>query len=293
MLGGTTRLRLFRFVVKADADAFIVIRCDTGHMLQTTAEGIESIRLLQSGLTIDAVRAALGGRYGCPPAEVDITPLVECLFAEQFVAEVDGERIAHRSQRLRDVLTALWSTFVEAPVTSAVVRAAPLPLAIRFVMRARPGTDDEILARIAANMRRVHSIAGADADRLARANYTALRRFYFERVLLAGLPPARLDRWIRRRVQIEGLKRIGENAARGRGTLLCAFHSASYSMIPFALAAHGCSPLVLMENSATGIQQIERRLAEIRAAGYSYRFSPFRSAGVFARSSGRWAAARR
>jgi KDO2-lipid IV(A) lauroyltransferase len=71
-------------------------------------------------------------------------------------------------------------------------------------------------------------------------------------------------------VQIRGLEHLNRSIAGGRGTLLCAYHLGSYSLIPFALVSRGY-PITLL----TGVQDasnasIERRLAELSEASYRW-----------------------
>jgi lauroyl/myristoyl acyltransferase len=159
---------------------------------------------------------------------------------------------------------------------SSVIRRAPLGVTLKLMLRARPSRDPNLVRQVSENMRRVPAIARADVDveRLAAENCAALRGFYFERMLLAALPPARLDRWVRRRARVDGLAHLDRVIAGGRGAILCAFHVASYSMIPFILAARGYAQTVLMDATADSASQIRTRIAELQAAGYRYALEP-------------------
>lgn len=273
---GESRLRLFPVIVKSSAGEYLIIRRDTGRMVQTSEGGVESIRLLQKGLTIDDARAALGARYGCSPAEVDIMPLVECLVDSDFVREIDGRRISTADSRVAAVVRGLFAAYVQAPAISSLMARAPLELTLRVMLRARPGRDRALVARIAENMRRVPAVAraGVDLERLASDNCAASRGFYYERLLLAALPPAVLDRWLRTRTWIEGTGHLDSALAGGRGAIVCAFHEAAYSMIPFMLASRGYAQSMLMDASVDSVTQIQARLAELHASGYPYGLEP-------------------
>jgi KDO2-lipid IV(A) lauroyltransferase len=272
---GRTRLRLFPTIIKAAADQYLVIRRDTGKMVQTSASGIESIRLLQDGMTIDAARAALGATYGCDLAEIDVMPLIECLVESDFVEEIDGRRISSRPG-IGDTLRGIRDAYIRAPLMAAAIRRAPLGITLRVMLRTRAGSDGTLLRQVAENMRRVAALArpGVDIDRLALQNCAVLRRFFFERMLLAALPPARLDRWLRQRARVDGLAHLDRALAGGRGAILCAFHVASYSMVPFILAARGYGQTALMEATTDSADQIRRRIEELGAAGYRYALNP-------------------
>jgi lauroyl/myristoyl acyltransferase len=276
LLTGESRLRIFPTIVKPSAGQYLVIRRDTGTMVQTTESGVESIRLLQQGLTIDGTRAAIGGKYGCDPSDVDIMPLVECLLASDFVAQIDGRTIARSSPRLVRVLRGMWMAYVYAPLLSILIRRAPLSVTLRLLLRVRKASSPLLFRTVTENMRRVPAVArpGVDLGRLAAANCAALKGFYFERLLLAALPPARLDRWLRTRAGVEGAAHLDRAIAAGRGTILCAFHTASYSMVPFILAARGYAQTILMEASAESASQVRARLDEIQHAGYPYALEP-------------------
>jgi lauroyl/myristoyl acyltransferase len=109
---------------------------------------------------------------------------------------------------------------------------------------------------------------------LAAHNSAALRDFYFERTLLAALPPAKLDRWMKRGVGIDGLEHLDRAIASGRGVMLCAAHVSAYSIVPFALAARGYAQTMLMDATNDSAHEVRARVAEIAAAGYPYRLSP-------------------
>ena len=276
MLTGESRLRIFPTIVQASAGQYLVIRRDTGTMVQTTESGVESIRLLQQGLTIDGTRAAIGGKYDCDPADVDIMPLVECLLASDFVAQIDGRTIARSSPRLVRVVRGMWTAYVSAPLLSILIRRAPLGATLRLLLRARRASNPLLVSQVTDNMRRVPAVArpGIDVERLAAGNCAALKGFYFERLLLAALPPARLDRWLRKRACVEGARHLDRALADGRGAILCAFHTASYSMVPFILAARGYAQTILMEASAESASQVRARIEEIQRAGYPYALEP-------------------
>lgn len=273
---GATRLRLFPIVVTASADRYLVIRRDTGKMLQTSASGVESIRLLRKGLTIDRTHAAIGVKYGCDLVNVDIMPLVERLLGADFVEAIDGRRISVRRSRVSRALRGMYVAYLHAPVVSALIRWGPLGAIARLMLRPRPSRDPAAAEQIARNMRRVPALAVGDdhIERLAAENSAALRGFYFERLLLAALPPARLDRWMHERVRIDGLAHLDRAIAAGHGVILCAFHVNAYSMIPFILASRGYAQTVLMEATDDSTREIRARITELRDAGYRYAIEP-------------------
>lgn len=273
---GATRLRLFPIMVTGGPDRYLVIRRDTGKILQTTASGIESIKLLRKGLTVDATRAAIGVKYGCAAVDVDIMPLLESLIAADFVEAIDGRTI---SVRQRHGVWASWRRYGAyrlAQIAMTLVRRAPIGVSTRLVLRRRPSRDPVVVEQVARNMRRVPALARAadDIERQAAENGAVLRGFFLERLLLAGLPPATLDRWLRTRARVDGLAHLDRAVARGQGVILCGFHVASYSMIPFILACRGYAQTVLMDATDDSAREIRGRIAQIRDAGYAYEIEP-------------------
>ena len=243
----TTRFRLFRLAIKNAGDDYVVVRRDTRRMLQTSQAGVEAIRLLSQGLTLDAVQGVVGRTHGCDPADVDLTPLIESLVAADFVATIDDRHVAVQPPSFRARLRAALAT-VEAALISAMIHRAPLDVTLHVLLGRRPRSDGE-----------------------------SLRRYYIERLLLAVLPPRRLDKWLRQRSTVTGSDHLDRAVAGGRGAILCAGHVASYSMLPFVLGARGYAQTVLMLTDDRARSQIERRLRDLRQAGFDY---PIQIAGV-------------
>lgn len=243
-IAGTARVRLFALTFQTAGQDHVVVRRDTGRMLKTSQAGVEAIRLLRRGLTLDAVRGVVGRSNGCDPADVDLSPLLDSLVAADFVAAIDGRKLAVRRPSFRDRARAMFVTSVQAPLISTMIRRAPLDVTLRVLLR--PTCD-------------------------------SLRRHYIERLLLAVLPPRRLEQWLRRRSSVAGAHHLDAALAEGSGALLCASHMTSYSMLPFVLAARGYAQTVLMLAGDEAIKQIEQRLRDLRQAGYDY---PMEVAGV-------------
>lgn len=240
----TTRVRLFRLAFQPAGSDYVVVRRDTGRMLQTSRAGVEAIKLLRRGLTLDAVRGVVGRANGCDPADVDLSPLIESLVAADFVAAVDGRKLAVGQPSFRDRACATLATSIQAPLMSTMIRYAPLDLTLRVLLR---------------------------------PTCSPLRRHYIERLLLAVLPPRRLEKWLRRRSSVAGTHHLDTALAEGNGAILCASHVTSYSMLPFVLAARGYAQTVLMLADDEATKRIRQRLRELRQAGYDY---PMEIAGV-------------
>ena len=162
---GDTRLRLFPIVVKTGDGQCLVIRRDTGKMLRTSASGVESIKLLRKGLTIDRTRAVIGARYGCPADEVDIMPLIDALLAADFVKAVDGRALSAATTTHRWPAWRVYAHLALVAVMSLVMRWAPMSVSVPIIMRPRQSRDAATVGQIAHNMRRVPALAHAPPGR--------------------------------------------------------------------------------------------------------------------------------
>jgi len=102
---------------------------------------------------------------------------------------------------------------------------------------------------------------------------------FLRRGLTIDRTRARLDRWMRRLVDIDGLEHLDRAQAEQRGVILCGFHLAGYSVIPFALASRGYAQLVLMAATADSTREIRARINELREAGFPYPIEPVAAPG--------------
>jgi hypothetical protein len=168
-------------------------------------------------MTIDAAREVLGRKYGCDPADVDIMPLIECLLDSDFVEAVNGRTISVRQWRLGRALRTAYSTWVYAPMLAKLIRWAPVAVSARVILRPKPSRDVALLGQIERNMRSALAIPEETIRSIAADNSAALRNFYFERTLVAALPPAKLVRWMRRGVRVDGLHHLDRAIASERG----------------------------------------------------------------------------
>lgn len=251
-VGAHSKVRLWPFVVKGRDDRYVVIDRGSRRAISTSEAGALAIRLLNKGRTVEQTREALGRRYGHPAAEVDLSPLLETLFASGFVRALDGRQVAAPREAARREpaghALGLWITLVVwGPLLELALRYLPLrlalPLAHRwFVLISRPQRD----VVIAENLRRAPDLLRANADvaGIVAANARAVRRQFGDRLLLASLPARRLRRWLGRGVRVTGLEHLERAAASGRGVILCSFHVGSYGLIPFVLAARGMAVTV-------------------------------------------------
>jgi lauroyl/myristoyl acyltransferase len=246
LTGGST-LELCPFVVKGKGDHYTVINREGRQAISTSKAGVEAIRLLRQGSTVEEARRALGRRYGHPAEQIDLGPLLDTLFSAGWVRSMDGRQVStgdappRRDWRLWLTLFA-WSPLLELALKHLPLRLA-LPLAYRWLAQ-RSSPDLE--RRIAANLRRAPHLVGTDRGmaRIAAANCEALRKQFCDRLVLGSLSPRRGRRWLTRTMRVSGLEHLARAGAARRGIILCSFHLGSYGLIPFALAARGVAVTV-------------------------------------------------
>lgn len=272
-LAATSRLGLWPFLVKGTGDRYTVISREGGQAISTSKAGVDAIRLLANGRTVEHTRQILGGRYGHPADAIDLEPLLHTLLSAGFVRVLDGRQVAGRGapgpRGLRLWLTLfLWSPLLELALGHLPPRLA-LPLAYRWFARA-PSPDLE--GRIAANLRRVPDLDGTDQGiaRVAARNREALRKQFCDRLLLGAAPPRRLRRWLSREVRVSGLEHLLRARAAGTGVMLCSLHLGSYGLIPFVLGARGVPVTVHAGFGSAAREEVSAWLAERSSRGDPY-----------------------
>lgn len=267
-----TRVRFHRLRVEELSGEFLVRRVDTDSTISTGEAGARCIELLLRGETMGGVREAVGRVYGCSPGEVDVMPLLDCMVEADFIESVDGYPVSASRHRSLAAVRLMALASLPAPLITWAARTLPLAILLRLAHARRRPRDRRIVGLIAAHMRALPGlgVSAHDAHRLARANCDALSAQYMDRILLATMHPHRLHRWLTGHVRVVGLGHLDEAMARGRGALLCAFHTGSYGLTPFVLAALGRGVTVLTGMDETGDQSLARRFGESRDAGHLY-----------------------
>jgi lauroyl/myristoyl acyltransferase len=193
-----------------------------------------------------------------------------------FVSDIDGYPISASAQSLQGPVEAMMWTYVLVPLALFVGRYAPLRVATLLPGLRLAPRYAYLLRRIRGNMRSAPLLfrGAADGfDRLVRENYDGIGRMYLERLLLTELPPRRLERWVRERCKISGLDNLDRARAAGRGAILVGFHLGSYSLIPYLVASRGYAVTFFSGPEATSDGAINRRIAELRAAGQDCRLT--------------------
>ena len=240
-------LALAPFFVKREGEGYTVISRRSRRAISTSQAGVEAIRLLAEGRTVEHTKDVLGRRYGQPAHAIDLTPLLETLLSSGFVRSLDGRPVASGDERVHGALRlwlalVLWGPLIERALRHLPPRLA-LPLAYRWFARApHPALE----RRIADHLRRAPGLVLTDSDvaRIASDNAQALHKQFCDRLLAGSLPERRRRRWLSRQVRVSGLEHLVSAAAGKRGTILCSFHLGSYGLLPLVLGARGVAVTV-------------------------------------------------
>ena len=272
-LEGSSRLSLAPFVVKGKGDHYCVIHRHGRQALSTSRAGVQAIRLLAAGRSVQQAQEVLGRRYGLPAAEIDLAPLLGSLFASGFVRLLDGRPVAAAGEpgphRLRVWLTLL----VGSPLLELALKRLPLRLALPIVYRwLGRGSDHALEDRVAANLRRAPrlNLAPGEIARIVADNRQSLRKQHCDRLLLGSLPRHRARRWLAREIEVSGLEHLTRALASGRGAILCSFHMGSYGLIPFVLGARGVAVTMYAGFGEDARADVAAWLAERAARHDSY-----------------------
>jgi len=248
-----------------------VLRRDTGRLISTSQEGVDAIRLMLNGSTLQATQQGLADKYGCDANAVDLSALLDCLAHEDFLESIDGNRVSTTRVPLVERIRNWYVANVSSVGLLFSIRHCPLWVMLPILYRTRRRRP-EVVAQIAANLDRAAAL-GLTPDQaraVAADNYDNLRRVQTDQFLLVTLRARSLARWLRRYTRISGLEHLDAAAAAGRGTILCAFHAGSYNLVPFILGARGYQTTALAHWREHGDEAAARRIDELRRVGYEY-----------------------
>jgi lauroyl/myristoyl acyltransferase len=228
-------------VARGRGDRYTVISREGGQAISTSRAGVDAIRLLAGGHSVDQTRRDLARRYGHPANDVDLTPLLDTLLSSGFVRAVDGRQLAGE-QRAPHRGVRFWLTLVVlSRLLDWATKHLPPSVSLRLAywwFAPVPAGDAE--RRIVANLRCAPELdrTAEEIRRVARAGRHALRKQFCDRLLLGALPPRRLRRWLGE-LPVSGLEHLRPPDTGQPGAILCSFHIGSYGLIPFVLGARG------------------------------------------------------
>jgi hypothetical protein len=219
MITDASRVQLFALTTTGAKDYYIATRLVTGTSISTSEQGLEGIRLLSGGLTLDVVKSALGTKYGCDPSTVDLSELLESLAYADFIRSIDGNRFTKTTTPMMRVVTIWVATRIGAKLLAWLARDCPLWLTLQTLyMRWHP-RDARLLDRIVMNLQAAPTLglAPGEAEATAARNYDNLRRAEIDELLLSALRPSTFQTWLTTYVRVSGLEHLERARTSGAG----------------------------------------------------------------------------
>jgi len=274
-LSDDSRIQLSAIFIRGKGDHRVIIRRDTGAMVKTNAIGAEAVQLLRKGQCLGTVKKILGKRYGYSDENVNLAPLIRSLAAIELVQKIGdielGAQIEPLWRRGRQHLKMMMALLL-AEMVSLSVRFLPLPVMLMALYVKKGRRKAEIMRSIETNLAGVSALrlSPQSIPRVARKNYDLLARSFTDRFLLATLAPRKLDRWLRKYTVISGMEHLQAARNAGKRVLLCGFHTGSYSLVPFILAAAGYEVTALANILDSAKEAPDRKMAEMEKAGFHY-----------------------
>jgi len=254
--------------IRPAGEHYYIYRSDTGTSIRTNAVGARAVELLQTGLSIGAVRASLGEGFGLPAEKVDLNPLIETLASNRFILQIGSESLQEISEKLQAGPHPLGSRIAGAVGTLAI-KYLPLPPMLQLLYAWKPGRSHEVQKRIEENLARAGALGLSQPDRTTEAelNIDVVLRASLDRLLLAALSGQRLRRWFEDYMTVDGAENLDEAVTLGNPVVLCGFHTGSFSLLPYLLAARGYSITALIQTARDARQIAENTVLHLRDAG--------------------------
>lgn len=209
--------------------------------MRTRDIGVEAVRLIDKHAELSTVRAMLRHQHG---DDVDLVPLLESLHRSGLVCAADGEDISSVRISPLAALRCYWRCRVDLsnraprwllrnlPPTAAL--ALVTPLRRRLIRR---GPQLAGANRIAARLPR--GAGAVDPGELQSRHLAAMARQDALARLLVNARPAALDRWLNRRVRLEGREHLDRARSGGRGVIIAFLHHGPFPLVPVTLLSRG------------------------------------------------------
>ena len=162
---GASTLGLHPFFVKGKGDRFTVITRAGRQAISTSGAGVEAIRLLARGHTVEETQRVLADRHHLAAGEINLAPLLETLLSSGLVRTLDGREVTAGAEPPRHTLRLwlmllVWSPLLELALEYLPARVA-LPLVYWWFTRT---PNRELERRIAANLRRAPGLDLSEAE---------------------------------------------------------------------------------------------------------------------------------
>ncbi len=266
------RVALLPLTIRSVGGQCLLLRMDTGAMVRTSPLGAEAVRLLRKGNSIGRVKAVLGEKYGFRAENVDLTPLLHSLAVKDLIVRIGEEPLL---SKLDPVWTRKWrsaSRSLAARLIAFAIRYVPLSSLLPLLYEQRQERSPQMLARVEANLGRAAGLQlpAGERRRVAQLNCDLLLRTHIDRLLVSTLSPRRLRQWFDEYMTVEGGARLEEAIRSGKRVVLCGFHTGSYSLLPYLLAAKGYPVTALIHAGKAEQQTAEQTVMRLAKAGQGH-----------------------
>jgi len=251
LLEDSTILELFPFVVRSinDAECNIVrVGAPVLTAISTSSIGLEAVRLLQSGQSIGAVKAALGKEH--ESSTTDLSPLIAALHKARIIRRAADVVLCNESPSAWRVFTqkCAWAGFsLRRTVVGALLKYLPLRMSYAILFHVRPRwSKAKRLGALQLSRQNLQGVFGSSMlpsqiDKIAEDFISEQIRRDLDIEILNAFSDLKVAQWIRRSCTISGLHYLDEALARKQGVLLSSFHFSSSHLIILVLWLHGYS----------------------------------------------------
>ncbi|MET0396804.1 MAG: hypothetical protein ABW277_08285 [Longimicrobiaceae bacterium] len=222
-------------------DDWAIVRLDGKAAVRTGPMGVEAVQLLRRNPQLSTVRLVLRSRYG---HEVDLIPLLHSLHRAGLVRAGDGEAVTTVRISPLAALRCYWRCRVDLQnrIPRWLLRILPPGAALALVtplrhrlIRRHPQFAGA--APIAARL--PQGIGARDTGQVHSRHQAAMARQDCLARLLVHARPSALDRWLSRRVSLEGHEHLDLARAGGRGVIIAFLHHGPFPLVPVTLLSRG------------------------------------------------------
>jgi lauroyl/myristoyl acyltransferase len=259
--------------IKCTGSHYWICRMDNGAIVQTGGVGYEAVRLFRKGKSIGAVKSVLGLKYGFPAEKVDLVPLIKSLVDKEMISKIGTRVLPIKQEPAWKRRRMALANAVLAQCNAQAIRYLPLSSILSILYGSRNAQVSELGKTMQRNLSLAAKLNLSESERasLSESNSVLRTHALIDRLLVATLPPSRLRQWFADYTTVEGRSRIDEAAQTGKRIVLCGFHTGSYSLLPYLLAANGYSITALINAQGVAEQQTaEETVKHLRTAGLSY-----------------------
>ena len=251
LLEDATVLKLFPLVsrtVNSNECSIVRVGGPILTAISTSAVGLKAVRLMQRGLSVGAVKAALKEEHGCE--ETDLEPLLRALFAARIIQSANGIPMSDEGSQWWTALVqkTRWMGFaLRRALVKGILNWLPLrvayPLLIPFHPRISRARLIESWRQMRYNVQEVFgsSLVPRQMDKIADDWVAEQVRRNLDIEILNAYSHYRVVQWLRKSCTISGLERIDAALAKKKGVLLFSFHFSSSYLITLVLWVNGYS----------------------------------------------------